>query len=1514
MTEPTRDTLREQATDAFIAQTLPGWLAGIDPARLIALRDCFERYMQTQLRVQAAFSGLTSLSTFARTSLQKKLHTSMSLTLALDQAQWREERRKLLTDVSGVKTYESYFVRVPALQKLMQNFKHDEPFFEQTALVYPSDVATGRAEQVLTTDTASVVKLCREADVGKKYQEDLDSVIDAECQKALAEDKLAQFSLAVELAALKKHLPADEVAMLRRFVDKKPLTHPHMHRVQVGALQVIGCRVEGALAFGLQQLRPSFRDPSPFVEKKVILYLPGDPKQPLRSLDSWQAASWALGALLRDPAYAEDFVQRIAISERAGFITTLRLRLRDENTDATCACEEMEESAFQTLAAQQSQRIRDNARFLAVPTEQVDKRASSARLEMLESVGMGLVGLAGLFVPVIGTLLVTQWVGETLSEVFEGVHDWKQGHQHEAIEHLLGVVETVAVSAALAAGTTLVARGFTRSTHVDQLVPVLNDAGEQRLWSGDISHYEDKSPPSDLLEQDNGLLANGDGHWWRNGGKYYQVRPAQGRSVWQLHHPERQASYGPTLEFNGERSWRLSSERPLEWEGEGLLLERLWPGAASLSTERISQILKVADVDQAHLRGLLVEGRALAVELRDTLERFAVDARVDAFFEQLNQGQDYDAQFFQWCGESLKLDAMSLEEQRLAFIDNAASLREQLFEHFSQQYLTTDPLRALLSRDFSGLPDAYALDVLKQATDTQRQWMLKQDRIPLAVAERAREHLQLAKVTRAREGFYLKGSYQPESVSLVFALLRKHASLSGAADIELREGSDTGRSLARLHPQNDPQRITTVLVKQPGGFKCYDLQGHERDVELADAVNIAEVLARYLAKRDLARLTWDGAQASEQIAYTLRAWLPAGREAVAELMGLREIKPPRSPLRRLPDGRFGYLLNGREEQQHPSRRLLLEAVSALYPAHPSQLLDEYVSILLQSPRTAYAILIGQYRQYLALDRSMDNWVRAAPAGNMRGARRFVAEEFRRSWRLDGPSSAPSNDYHSTTRLTLVGLDVRSLPTLPADTDFKHITDLILAGLHLETVPQGFLRCFPRLRWLNLSDNALVDLPVEVGELSQLRTLRVARNRIRMTEEAVQSISRLAQLEILDLSANRLGPVSLRLEDLPRLRDLNLSRANLQSIPAGLERCAQLRVADLRYNQIAQLPNGLLQASLQVRRAVRLDNNALPVAERERLHAANPLTGQATAADQAFGRARADWLEQAQAPAREGHGRRWDALLVAPDNAEFFRLLVELTRTSDFQRVPKDLSRRVWAVIEAASENDTLRGELFQLAASRGCVDLVISCFSTLEVRVLLAQAMSGAGNEDEEGTLLELARGLFRLDRVEAIAREDVERRVLFEQDRLRSHGYSDEEAHVRALERIDAVEVSLAYRVGLAGKLKLPGQPRTMQFEHLAGVKPMQLSNAAASVRWAAGTDALPIYVSQRDFWIAYLERHHGTEFQQVKQPFWDQLEEQGTDDLARVAQIQEAFDTAVRELAVRLTRKALDRHPPAE
>ncbi|MFP3498988.1 DUF6543 domain-containing protein, partial [Pseudomonas sp. SIMBA_059] len=92
------------------------------------------------------------------------------------------------------------------------------------------------------------------------------------------------------------------------------------------------------------------------------------------------------------------------------------------------------------------------------------------------SLGWDVANLAGMFVPVVGELLLGRMLVQTVSEVYEGVTDWAYGHQHEALEDLLGVAETMAQVAVT--GAVIGATGhFVRSRFVDGLEPVRLDNG-----------------------------------------------------------------------------------------------------------------------------------------------------------------------------------------------------------------------------------------------------------------------------------------------------------------------------------------------------------------------------------------------------------------------------------------------------------------------------------------------------------------------------------------------------------------------------------------------------------------------------------------------------------------------------------------------------------------------------------------------------------------------------------------------------------------------------------------------------------------------------------------------------------------------------------------------------------------------------------------------------------------------------------------------------------------------------
>lgn len=1478
----------------FIAQGLPAWLKAAKPKQLAMLQLRFNAYLASQRQMAGFADRLQPLDRFAKQLLEPALRqdSQLKLQVDLDKLVWRETRARLDVRAGLIPDYQPYFVRMPALQKLLQNFKANESFFLGTALTLPQ---AHQAEQVVSEDFDRIVSLCREVDVGSAYQRHLAQVLTPDFEKALTTDRRLELAVAVEIAAIKQQLDPEDLLVLRIACKDEPAVIDGPVQLEIGALQVLGCRVDGAVAVELiEHSQSTFSFGVPGRLKRVILYTPDDQAQPLRAFTSWDEANRVLATAMGNQDYRQAFVRRIALGYRATCEQALATRLQDAQPDLEPRRVVEAGDGFASMAAWHMRRIKADARFLAVPTAQADDAASEQRLDELKSAGLVLLNLAGLFVPVIGALLVADLAKQLLTETFEGVRDWQLGHQHEALAHMLRVAFSVATTGAVVVGVHLA-----RSAFVETLEPVITEDGRQRLWRNELAPYQETTPPAQLTELDNGLLAEGTRHWWRLDGALYRVRQTA-NGAWRLLHAEGDAAFGPVLERCSARGWRLAYERPLEWQGAALLLGRLWPTATAMDAVRMEQVLTVADVDEAYLRGLLVERRRMPVQLRDTLQRFAVDARAQAFFSRLEAGEaNTDTELWQWCIERLQLQGETLEEQALSIGDAAIELREAMLEHFSRLYLADDPLLVLIQRDFPTLPDAYALDVLEQATEAMRLRMQAESRLPLALAEHARVALQLARLTRMREALYLQGSYRPEVVALAFALLRWHGPGAGDFNLILRRNPYAGAAMERLFAETDLEHAV-VLVRRQGRFQLYNSRGLPDEREVAEPQGLFEVLAACLPVEYRVRQGWDGVDAPARIRKQMQAWLPRDRQAVLRLLGWREARPMASPMQRLADGRLGYPLGGCQSCIGSPERVVRQWVRALYPGIGDVGVDRYIQTLLDMRGGLFENLLRVEQEYRRLDDSLLAWV-AEGAGSASRARRRVADSLRRAWQMRSDRFVGAIGNDAMLSLSIVAVPVGGLPVLPVGTDFSHVSELTLSALGLDAIPSGFLACFPDLLCLDMSDNALRALPEGLERLTALRQLLMPRNRIRISAPQANVLTGLALLRSLDLSDNPLGNIRLQFDRLPSLRILRLNRVQMTALPSGLEWCGLLVFADLRNNQIAELPAALFQAPLQLRRAMHLEGNALAVQDLERLYGAERLL--ASPRPQRHASAREEWLQTLDPAVRQAQEGKWNALNAEPGSLAFFELLRQLTTTAEFSKASAELGFRVWAMLDAAHADTATRMALFDLAAEpTTCVDSVSTLFSRLEVRMHVEQATRGGDPISTRAARLQLAKRLFRVHWVEKIARREIDARY---QDGRWSRGGHDEEE----------VEVNLAYLSGLAQRLDLLGQPRHMQFGRLANVSPLQLEEACKEVLQVEAGEQSIVFISERDFWLPVLRAEHPDDFEALETQFTvrlealdEQREALTSDEYWNLSNaLRDEREQALASLAQRLTREAI-------
>lgn len=1450
------------AIDHFVGDHLPTWLRAVKPQLVTAWGQALRRHHALQVRVATLLSSICAPEQFCAPLLGQVLKGQLAVDI--DPATLRFKEVKVTRDRppfdpgddSGLAAYST---EMPLLQRAMQNFTEAQAqgsFFSGTAII--------GEQAVLELAPARFAQCCRDLDLGAQYQRHLTQALakDGEPRKLMADDRRCALEVDALRSFMKGEIDAPAYLLLQQLIKGANALSYLRYEVEVSGLQVLGQVVPGAfvLAAFVPTLGGAVRQGAIGAMQQVLVYLPGDPLQPLRQYPSWSGVSSALREALKSAAYRDYFHGLFGIKARPGLMALLQHQLARSSPELDVRRSDLPGSLFNTLGQQQIDRVLEDGSALVVPTAEVDAAIRQQWRDALDALGMTVLGLGASFVPGIGEVMLASTITQTLGEVYESVQDWTHGQRLQALNHLLGVAGSLAAGAVLGAGAGALVAAAQRSGFVDALLPVVHGLGRYRLWHLDLSAYQfaRQLPVAKFIRSD-GLVELDGAYWLEREGHVYQVEEREGR--WRLRHRERAQAYGPPLETNGEGAWRLPGEDPAQWADKRLMLRRMGPLAQGLSEAREDQVLSIVNYDEAQWRQLHLENRPMPVHLRNTLEHFQNDARISAFFNEL-EGQTssdtLDADLYQYC--LAHLDPPGPDDEPTPLLDRIweqmPRLRYALFEHLDAQgqAVMDDSVKRVL-RDFPGLPQRYAQTLVDQASHQQIESLSTRQRIPLAMAEQARRAQAQARVIRAIEGLCLRSTCSDDTVSLAFALLRHMPAWPAGLNLELREGSASGRLVDRLLPIAETQQ-TRVLVRTQGEFEVFDEQGYELDEPLAFPTGLCEAIGGSVTAAQRQALGWTRADSVEQIRQHLVAAAMQRRDQLPTLLGQVTGRHAFNPGERLPDGRVGYPLSGRRA---PGARPFTDVVTTLFPGFNQNQVEVFLMQLANSGTSALSVLVRYQEEFNSLNATLEAWRRGA-SGMTRRTRRGVADQLRRCWRRQTPRALDETGQLRGYRLDIVGARVSQLPLLPEQISFSHVTQLTLQGLHLSEMPDAFLARFNRLRMLNLGDNRLTSIPPGLSRLSTLRYLLLGRNRISLRQGGGETLSRLDHVEVLDLEHN---PVEVLpdLSGMTRLRELRARNADIQAFDARLLRCPFLEFLDLRDNRLTQLPEGYFQM-LRPDRLMLQGNpltqelwqqvNALVEVPQAQWDGEHMLLAPVSAEQN-----RQRWLLHADASARPGRERAWGQLLEAPDSAQFIRLLGELTQTAEFQLTGADLDRRVWSMLEAALAHTELRAQLFELAAGpRGCQDTVANNFSALEVHFLLfrVRAQAAASSQPQQ-VLLAFARRLFRLDQVEQFARADMS-------------------ARQQGGRGVDEVEVSLAYRLRLARELDLPGQPTRMFYETTARIDEHQYRAAAEAVRAAEASEALARFISTRDFWVEHLRTLHTTTFMRTEQRFEARLD----------------------------------------
>lgn len=108
----------------------------------------------------------------------------------------------------------------------------------------------------------------------------------------------------------------------------------------------------------------------------------------------------------------------------------------------------------------------------------------------------------------------------------------------------------------------------------------------------------------------------------------------------------------------------------------------------------------------------------------------------------------------------------------------------------------------------------------------------------------------------------------------------------------------------------------------------------------------------------------------------------------------------------------------------------------------------------------------------------------------------------------------------------------------------------------------------RITSLDLSHNALTELPKSIGFLSNLQELSVACNNITNISE---DIAKLRQLRVLKINGNDITSIPSSIGRCKKLEQLIASENHLREVPASLANCPSLQMLKLQHNNIYKIP-------------------------------------------------------------------------------------------------------------------------------------------------------------------------------------------------------------------------------------------------------------------------------------------------------------------------------------------------------
>lgn len=1446
---PMATTSARLSPQHWLVHSMPDWLSGLSsqqrtalmqaagpipqgaaqatPADKEQLRHALQASWKSRQKLEQVLGRLRSIETFAEPLLVAALKKRCNVALDVRQTYLR------LYIPEGVAV--AYRIRtISLLDAALQNFEAKEArpgFFDEASCFISRPSASGQFDILQVGDALTLpvfVALCRELDIGGRYQAYLKSnlldepVASAVVQACVQTHDKDALRAAAAVARIKGDINGQVHQALQDLIAGQRNVSYLGKSQYFHDLYLLDTRLTGIVMIAPDLERSRQAEP-------VVVYIPDDPEHPLRQYSSTVAFLAALAVRLRSGRYQQFFSRFIPLANRRRFLAALNAQLFDarrelvENPKLRMTCRQVKDDLWQHGFERRLDQMIQEARLLAVPTGDEDLKSRWARwdsfMQVAETVLEMAVFTAASFVPVLGEALLAYTAFQLLDETFEGVVDWSQGRRAEAAAHLLGVAENMALMGLFVAGGKVV--GAVRSTRpssfVEQMKVVQSRDGQSRLWHPDLAPYE--QPPSldaNARPQANGLYLHQEREMLSLEGRQYVVEQDLA-GAYRIQHPTRADAYAPRLAHNEVGAWVHEAERPLTWQGTQLM-RRLGHSVDAFTDETLERIRIVSGVEEASLRQLHVEHARPPVMLTETIQRFRAAQGMQVGIEPV--------------------------------IDDALGTGAPALRH-----------------EFPQLPRAVVNELLTDVTDVERRQMTERGYVPLRLRQAARAAMAEWRLVLAYEGLYLPTKGNSDTWRLALHSLERLPGWPEQVRIEIRDGAPDGALLDSVGPASSPVRKVLVPVDEATP-QVFGEQGNSVDsvddfyTDILSALTEAE-------RRAIGYDLGDGPSLKQAIQQA-----PLERATFRKkLLGSAWATEDLPIVTRLRGDQPGYVRVDEQLLGAGDGASLEARFKVLYPDASQEAFSTFVGSF-----TSEQLALEQIRmrevEFEGLSKALEDWV-AIERGdtlpiNQRYHKRKLAESLKRCWRA-GLEASPEGytldlDYHWSS----VFLDY--FPAL--DASFPHVSSLQWRHGALRGDIARFLGYFPNLKTLDLSHNELPTPPR--FNYPNLQRLDLAHNRLSLCVQNVAELAELNHLEVLRLANNPTLTLLPDVSSMPELSVLDLQNTGIADWPPGLmsivrPRAFELNLMDNPINRIPEVIPGSEQARLIAR--TRLSRDQLPDDCLQQFQdymrsvgydpaRSYPPKGELTSQH---------WLEGLDAEQRAARQRTWDELEHEAGAQGFFEVLEQLTEAADYveEDYRPQLVQRVWRVLDAVSENATLREELFRMALSPdSCADAGAQLFNEMGIKVLVHEAYRAGDAEQVEAKLLGLAKGKSRLDQVNEIARARIQSRLQAGETFVAL----DEDGELTGT--IDEVEVYLAFQTGLAERLELPWQSKKMLFHALADVDEAALSQAYQSVLELEARDGLVNQMIGQRFWRQYLKKRYAQAFLQNSAKYAEQAE----------------------------------------